>query len=116
MLEGFKTKLGGTKMITTTKFDAEVRIDMMVPTRDLGTFKKGSDVTETLKTTFLNGYIPEEVAAVAIGGGTGVGPKVAFLWQDAADAEMWYIGQKAKQGWNPDRAADKFYEVAKMMD
>lgn len=103
-------------MITTNKFDAEVRIDMMVPTANLGTFKKGSDVTETLQTTLLNGYIPEEVAAVAIGGGKGVGTKVAFLWQDAAEAEWWYIGQKAKQGWDAERATDKFYEVAKMMD
>ena len=99
-------------MITTSKFDAEVRIDMMVPTRDLGTFKKGSDVTEALKTTFLNGYIPEEVAAVAVGGGTGSKTKVAFLWQDAADAEMWYINQKVTTGMDADRAADKFYEVA----
>ena len=104
-------------MIATTKFDAETRIDMMVPTAALGTFAKGADVTQALKTTFLAGHPPEEVAAIAVGGGTGSKTKVAFLWQDAAEAETWFIGRKVEAGMSADRAADKFYEVARnLMD
>lgn len=99
-------------MITTNKFDAEVRIDLMVPTAQIGPFIKGDDITDLLKGTFLNGYPPEEVRAIAIGTGNGKTTKVAFLWEDAGDAETWYIGLKTANGMNEERAADLFYQVA----
>ena len=96
--------------MNTTGF--EIRVNMFVPASITGQVKKGDDLTPLLlNTRFLSGYAPEEVQAIVMGGG----PKrtqVAFLWEDAGDAEMWYIEQKVEGGMNPELAMDRFYEVA----
>lgn len=103
--------------VTTNRFDAEIRVDMMVPVDMIGDFKKGDDVTRHLmKTNFLNGYAYEEVSAITLGNG-GKKVKVAFLWEDAGCGEMWYVNQKVTKGMNEERAMDMFYEVAQnLMD
>lgn len=100
------------KDITTTKFEAEVRVDMMVPTADIaGPFRRGDDITSLIKADHLNGYPDCEVVAFALGEGKGKRTKVAFLWRDGADAEYWYVGRKVKGGMSPERAEDAFYGV-----
>lgn len=103
--------------VNTDRFIPETRIDMMVPVEMIGNFKKGDDVTRHLmKTDFLNGYAFEEVSAITLGNG-GKNVKVAFLWEDAGDCEMWYVNQKVAKGMGEERAMDKFYEVAQnLMD
>lgn len=104
-------------MVTTDRFEPEVRIDMYVPTTGLPTLSKGQDITSLLKSSFLNGYPEEEVCAVTLGNGSGSKVKVAFLWEDAGDAEYWYVNRQISKGISEDRAMDKFYEVAQnLMD
>ena len=103
-------------VVDTSKFVPECRVDLFVPTELLNGAKRGDDVTSLLQETeFLRSYADLEVAAIVIGNGKTPKTKVAFLWEDASDAEWWYISRKVSSGMNPDNAADKFYEVAQQV-